>query len=288
MATAFDQGIAWLREHRDEFSPRQGRDAYETVLLLKPFSELVLVLCLLRRITPGREFADMLEWAWSECESGTMLFRLLAARPDLIDVAGIAASFEEVGYASNRLKRLVGEVSRLTATRAVEAPNWRRIALRYSLTKLGTECGPSEDGDRSWLQSRPEPWMISDGSAYAVTHEVFYRTDFGAEPAALGEDVTRYLALWLPPWTRSFAEEENWDLVAELLLSARFVGVYGHAAFPHVEALRAAQREDGSFAGPAGAGRGLLHVDHAPVRRRFLSCYHTTLVAVLALAYCRS
>ncbi|UFR00762.1 hypothetical protein KBP30_06045 [Streptomyces sp. Go40/10] len=276
--------LSWIESHLSHFGvARHATDEFDRFLLLKPLSELALVASLLAR-DPGcaERCSPLADWIWEEIGSGDDLVRLTCARPELLEVVSLYASLYTMGYRSNRLDAWVSYLSNSALMQGMELPAWRHTALRYNLARLELSPPPVKPAAGSWLSAMPEPWTFSDATGYPMTHEVFYLTDFGRRPEALTTPgVSAYLAFWLPTWLKCAQEAGNQDLAAELLMVGTCMAE--PVGSPGLSELRAWQRTDGSFPGPSGAGSGLPCRDGDTARRRFLSTYHTTLVALLAL-----
>ncbi len=164
------------------------------------------------------------------------------------------------------------------------------LELRYVLELGGLRHDLPATADlyrRDVLHTPVDPLYVTDLEAYAVTHVVFYLTDFGARPldarASVDGDaavavVDDLLALYL--------QSGHWDLTAELLSSRRALAAPpGPLACYAAACLRAAQCGDGRVPGPNLDPRQLARLDgDAADRYRFARCYHTTLVAALAAA----
>jgi hypothetical protein len=281
LATALQRGLNWLTENRDEFKFTHGKTGVDQVLLLKPFSEFVLSLCILNRL--GQDVLKHIQWSWDQLHKGDYLVDLLVARPDLADLAGLYANYYECGFQSDRLLRLISHIRQLKSTNAKESSLWSRIALEYNYQRLGLTTLDNNLMNQSWIESNPEPWTISDSTAYAVTHEVFYMTDFGSKPDALSENVRAILDLWLPAWVRCFIDEGNWDIVSELLMVAACMGSNSWTNAPLTRLIEI-QSAAGAFPAPVGAGRPLIDSKSSSQRQHFLSTYHTTLVGLMTLA----
>jgi hypothetical protein len=125
---------------------------------------------------------------------------------------------------------------------------------------------------------------LDDEAAYAITHALFYLTDFGVRPAPLkAVEMNRVVdlveGLLLHYWRTG-----NWDLVGELLVNLNCIDlncfdrccsdIYAGAA----GAYDAAWRADGALS-PRRSNVGGASGDE----ETFGTCYHPTLVAVL---YC--
>jgi hypothetical protein len=291
LAEASDNAFSWLRDNLAEFAPDNGTTPREWIRLLKPITELVLLTSVLTRderdCPPAVELGRS---AWRTLRQGDSLFNLLAARPDLIEIAGLVADFEDLGLGSPRLRTLVGEVARMDTIAALGLPDWRATALVHNLHRLGLRARPPELSERSWLVRRPEPWTLTAITAYPLTHDVYHLTDFGRRPEAISARSRAYLRLWQPCWVERFVGEKKWDMVAELLAVAQCIGVdeTDRAWLNDTLAdLLATQRLDGGFPGPIGAGKPLIRSVDQPERVAFLTDYHTTLVALLVMCWTR-
>ena len=281
LKSGLDRSLQWLAVNRHEFAFTQDTNWHEQIFLMKPFAEFVLALRVLNRL--GHDVADHVKWAWELTRNGDYLLDVLVARPDLASLAGLYASFHEFGYRNSRLRAWLTHLESMTSINAAESSLWSRIADKYNFQRLGLGEPPDQLMSQSWLESDPEPWTISDASAYSVTHEVFYITDFGCRADSLSVKATELLNLWLPVWVRCFADEQNWDIVGELLMVAICIKDSSWTGQLLLQMLKT-QSEDGMFSGPAGAGRGLVNPTNSPARQRFLSNYHTTIVGSMALA----
>ena len=104
----------------------------------------------------------------------------------------------------------------------------------------------------SLLASHPDLYRVSVLDAYAMTHVLFFLTDFGrAETHCLTDADKSYLRLALPRLTEYYVRRRDWDLSAEFLVCLKVAGltdlpIYRDAWF----LLLGSQNEDGSFPGP--------------------------------------
>ena len=281
---AFQKSLNWLSAHHQNFSFRYEGENRDQLLLLKPFAEYLLTIDVLRSVGVSEPFlADNMTEAWLETKEGEILLELLTARPDMVDIAGIYANFKRWGFSNVRLERWLAKLWDLESTRSLEMPIWRRIAHFYSFSRLGLTKFNQQLVADSWVASIPEPWTISDATAYAITHEVFYITDFGKLPNQIAPSIRDYIRLWLPAWTRAFIAESNWDLTAELVMVAACLRDTDWVETPLLRLVRS-QMDDGFYPAPQGAGRQLVRQHHTPNRMNFVTNYHTSLVGLLATA----
>ncbi|MFK4038904.1 DUF6895 family protein [Nonomuraea wenchangensis] len=196
-----EAALSWVEGHLGQFGVRaHARDEHELVLLLKPLSELALTASLLGRDPALRERCHRLvTWAWDEAERGDCLLRVTAARPELVESVGLYASAYECGHHDERLHAWFAHLAGTALAGGLEIPAWRESALRHNLARLGLAEPPRASARGSWLGALPEPWTISDGTGYPMTHEVFYLTDFGAGAAARPPPPRAAQAHWGPP-----------------------------------------------------------------------------------------
>ncbi|MFM0330108.1 DUF6895 family protein [Paraburkholderia strydomiana] len=284
------RGLGWLNENLPNFSfadcdRADPPFAKAYVARLKPISELALTVWILKRCGLQVPFLDSAaEWAWQECEQGRRLVALLLARNDFLPCCALYAPLFQLGYRCEALDIALAMLSRSTMAAALPLQPWSKLAMRYNLWQLGLSRCPGTAKDL-YIQARPEPWVISGEVAYAITHEVFYLTDFGFRPLQ-DRDVRDYLKTWTPYWAKSFAAEGDDDLTAEFaMVSTCLDDSDAHdVAATLLLTVLSHQRADGSMTGPQGAGSFLFADDDSLSRREFLASYHTTLVALMAAA----
>lgn len=276
------RGIRWLETHIRQFSLGLAIDDVHRLQLVKPLGELVLLLELLARRPPLRARArEMTLWAWEELERGAFLLEVLAARPDLIMVATLLASFQAAGFRNRRITRFVEYLHSTGFAKALQLPNWRMLDLHVALSRLSHRTRfPRHLVSRMWSQHYPEPWLIDHDSAYAFTHEVFYVTDFGRSPERYPKRTREYVGVCLPAWLEIFHRKSDLDLFSELLMVG---GCLRLAAPPGAYArIRLPFEEHGFLPSPHGGGSSLLRPGMTRRRRAFLMNYHTTLVGLMA------
>jgi hypothetical protein len=247
---------------------------------IKPLGELVLVIEKSEKCWD--KAATLAKWAWEQFEEGDLILRILIASPDLIVISTIYASFRKLGFRNERLETIIKYYLETGYCKGLELPEWRRLDVRHASVSLGLSDQKDLSLGRSCLRERPEPWMLSTGYAYAITHELFYITDFGNRKANIDPCTIAYLRISINVWLRIFHREKNYDLVSELLMSARYLG-FLELYDDWIPNLVEWQREDGCFPGPEGSAKNIMDDSMNCKRIDFLRNYHTTLVAVLAL-----
>jgi hypothetical protein len=282
--SALERSLDWAQRTRASFAYSLAPSYRGQVRLLKPFSEYLLALDVLRGLGHRWQWMDdAAGWAWSQIEQGDALVDLLAARPDLLDIVSIYANLRAWGYENSRLESWLERLWALRSTQATERPLWCRLALQYNFHRLGMAPSPTTMAAGAWLSSSPEPWTISVDTAYATTHEVFYLTDFGRKSDELPDAMKTYVQLWLPAWIDCFIAEDNWDVTSELLMVASCINNTDLVRDDLVQ-LALKQRDDGTYPCSRDAGSDLIDSETDPARREFLNSYHLALVGLLAVA----
>lgn len=281
-----DRVFAWIGGQLHNFATIESDRFEHTLGSLKPLGELVLALEILNSHGYREaECLDLLKESWIQVGEGELLLIALASRPDLIVLSGLYANFRRFGLVHERLESLISHLLNTVGCQNLEFPYWRRLDLIHATKSLGIGEFPENPDRGCWFYGGPEPWMMSDDVAYAITHDVFYLTDFGRCPERLSEVSRQYIATWLPAWLALFRDQPNWDIYSELIMVAScLIQPFNMSHF--CAPLIAAQENDGLIPSPPGAGQQLLDFESNPSeeRKRFLSNYHTCLVAAMALA----
>ncbi|WP_226622606.1 DUF6895 family protein [Alloyangia pacifica] len=273
----------WIEENLAHFQIGKGSDNIK-IIKLKPLSELLLALYICRSKVNPKVLHRIASWAWGECEQGDLLFRILMAKPDIYRLATTLYLFKQLGFENYRLSKLLEEISRMQIFGAVEGEAWINIATDFAVSRLLCREENLELYDNSFLFKKPEPWVLSEQSVYAVTHEVFYATDFGARDAVLTPDVKEYLVNWAPVWCQIYSEEANYDLVGELCIVLRCIGQVSMGRH-WANSILVVQQENGAVEGPEDAGQQfMLAIDADAAERAFYKNYHTTLVSMCMFA----
>lgn len=118
---------------------------------------------------------------------------------------------------------------------------------------------------------------------YALTHTVFYLTDFGRRPWPPDLAAADRIEGVLDMLSERAETEWNLDLLAEYLLARQMLGLAGGRAAREAELLAGSQHDDGYWPGPADLTEVLEEKGAMPDETIFFSHYHTTLVAREAL-----
>jgi hypothetical protein len=284
---AFRDGILqWVSRNRSYFAFERGGSALDNLKLLKPLGELAITAdTLIRLDCDTTACRDHLGWCWEQLKHGEVLVDALLIRPDLIVLSTIYSSFHSHGFRSSKLDRLLAYLKASPSALAVELPTWRRLDVCHGFERIGIGTLPDNPAAGTWLSALPEPWTITDDTAYASTHNIFYITDFGFMPERLTRDIRDYVGAWLGTWLEIYRRRTHWDLFAEFIMVAACLGI---PCLPLVSELSEVQLVDGSMPGPEGAGKDFIADGMDAERVAFLKNYHTTLVSLMACVMARS
>jgi hypothetical protein len=185
--------------------------------------------------------------------------------------AGAAA---EAIIGNDALQRLMEERNVL----ALERAPVRMLELRFVLDalKLAHDLPSRRALVELGILRRPlNVDALWPGSIYSITHVIFFATEYGVRTREVfsAEDLAR-LGATTSRLVEGTIGLEHWDLVAELILARKCLGLSEPANTTAWQALAGAQQADGSF--PPS------HLDTDDAFLRSLAGYHKCLVAALA------
>ncbi|MBP0457154.1 DUF6895 family protein [Streptomyces montanisoli] len=284
-----EAALGWIQDHRADF--RLGEDALDPAgdvnRTWKPLGELAQVSLSVRRATgPGDRLHDtadgLLRYAWTLTGKGAFFHDVLRLEPFSTYALEIYAAFAAAGMRHAPFEELAATMAGTRGWRLTEQQPNRRLGVLNSERRVGLpqHRSPERALRATWLGGLPEPWTFETASGYTLTHVVFHLTDWGGDASRVPGDIASYLGLWLPAWLDSCAEDDQWDLLAELLAVAAALPEPPPPALLHGawSALAAAQDTGGGLpeTGPGRHGR--------TERRGFADCYHSTLMAAFAAA----
>jgi hypothetical protein len=286
------RALGWIEAHLSHFDPfSQGLapdEQAQTVL-----AELAWVCYLLRR---RREFAhdprldrclDLVESVYRHPHFHEYAFRGDKRFFDRHLQVWIALSSRGVEKLVSRdqLQKMI-DAANVTV---VELTPYHSLELRYLLEVGRFRHDLPSEADlfrQTFLGGNPKIVFAMDSDIYSITHTVYYLTDFGARnsPLLSGQERDRTLQL-IDLLLGMMIHARQWDLVAELILSHRCLDP---TEVPMVrlgwEALLAHQDPEGAIGSSACSPSKLKELPPGKEgkRRLFTSCYHQTLVTVLA------
>lgn len=252
---------------------------------LKALSELALTseIVLLNRGGDAGLKKMNLEWlshCWSQLNQGETLRKAIETRSDFLLFAAMYLPFQRNGMINEHLERSVRDALRIRGATSHEFPSWVLLLMVRALNVLNIDSPWTIDScfRSTWLCSQPDPWTISDSSAYSLTHTVFFLTDFGQESHRLPEEHRRYLALWLPVWMEHYKTALHYDMLSEMIMVARCIGMEEEDDWGSI--LLDRQEKDGMIRGLEKPETDRKEAEES--RKEFRDHYHSTLTGFMA------
>jgi hypothetical protein len=212
---------------------------------------------------------------------------LLRRFPNLATTLGQGfVLLERLGRGRPEILRLLRRAFERGWATASERVPYRLMDSRWTYGLLDPSLlGPPDELARfSILGARPHPLHTMSEDDYALTHALFYLTDFGR--AAPEEDLRRRASKLLEPYLAWNAVRGDLDLLGELLISALVVRAPASPAFRFGwEVLRRAWRRPGGLVGPEYSGSRFAELEGAEADAyAFSENYHTVFVGGILCA----
>ena len=284
-ADVLEGALPWIERNLAHFDP--FKDGELSGLCEIPLAELgILTLAAVRcsgpvDSAPVTRFLDALEAAYRDPRYEERPFREPETLVSHLIVAAalVHAGRVDVSSYQSSVARLV-QASTLTAP---ALPPHRMMELRHALDLAGVEHSlPSYR--RLYFSTLParrvNPIFVAASEAYILTHVIFYAADLGyRRPVGLAERDRVRLGRLVEQLLGMHIVAGNWDLTAELILSARCLDHASAFADLGWECIAGAQRPDGAVPGPRNHPSGDTPLTP---EEDVATCYHTTLVSSLA------
>ena len=297
---AEQKALGWLAARLDHFNPFRAPDAAILNKTIKPLAELALT-CEIAADSAGGDrllpYVDLARFIWDEVFTDEAFRENLLERAEGGYAFSIYASMRRCGFEHPpHRQRLQEKVDEGYALGCEQLPFVKLNLLHHLKTARfqWTEPSFAMVYSTSLLASHPNLYRINVLDAYAITHVLFFLTDFGrAETQCLSDADRSYLRDALPRLTEYYVRRRDWDLSGELLVCLKAAGLTDLPIYRDAWLLLlASQNEDGSFSGPdrpirdngefeTGSGVATAAYDHE--RNYFWRNYHTTLVALLSI-----
>ncbi|MFE0381130.1 DUF6895 family protein [Streptomyces inhibens] len=288
------RAIAWLAARRNLIDPAEA--ATDRVLFArKALIETAFLVGLRARLDPeplDDDYAALLDQV--EGIAARPSYQELIARDEaaLLLYAGTYAALRLCGREAPEFRRVITQAAAGGYAAVFERIPYRQLDLLHTLELCGVEHTlPTMDDVLPFtlLCNSPNVIKLADRDIYAITHTIFYATDFGLREPHWPRDFDSGAAVELLEALLDLTlGQENADLVGELLCCLLCLGVRdSEEARRAWEFLAAAQEADGRVNGPPGVVHpGLADGDDA--YRHWATGYHTTIVAALAALLDRS
>ena len=288
----YNHALNWLDERKELFNPL----AYESdnpssdLYLTKALGELGLLCMLYYRSADGEidpritSFLDLISSIWEQAEYQERIMR----RPEYFQIyTMVYIVLRQCNIIPETNKPLIQRVIDQGYVIATETTPMRLLDRRHML-----DCGkfqyslPSYEDiyHQTLLAQSPELAYLTDTDVYAITHTLFYLTDFGRTPSPLlhGEHLAK--VQWIIETLLGlYVRRKNWDLVGELLLDCYCLHWYPEVIFDLAwKTITQCQLPDGSIPGPRYSQEQQATLDDtASLHYCFEENYHTTIVNAL-------
>ncbi|MFE6775307.1 DUF6895 family protein [Streptomyces sp. NPDC057702] len=250
-----DGALGWIDENLSYFDP--FKDGELTGLCEIPLTELAILTYSAQRSARHVDaaviarFLDFMEAAYRRPVYQERPFREPETLVSHLVVAAALAHGRRLDGAS--YQRVVERLVRASTVTAPSLPPHRMMELRHALDLSGVRHDlPSYPAlYRGTMPARPvNPVYVTRAEVYVLTHVIFYAADLGHRPARGMSDGERgRLARLVDRLLGMCIAARDWDLTAELILSARCLRRPAFFEPWGWECLVATQRADGSVPG---------------------------------------
>ncbi|GLV59272.1 hypothetical protein KDH_60990 [Dictyobacter sp. S3.2.2.5] len=289
----YDQALDWLDTHRDLFDPltEASDNPSSEIYLTKALGELGLLCMLYYRCKEGdvdpriQRFLQLIASVWEQPQYKERIVR----RPDYFQIyTMIYIILQQCNVIAEDYKAMIQRVIDQGYVTATETTPMRLLDRRHML-----DCGrfqyslPSyeEIYHQTLLAHNPELVYVTDTDVYAITHTLFYLTDFGRAPCAILQGKHLATVQWtIETLLGIYLRNQNWDLAGELLLDCYCLHWYPDPLCQlALGAIRKHQLPEGSIPGPRYSQEQREKLDETDsIHYCFEENYHTTIVNALA------
>ncbi|WP_241788153.1 hypothetical protein [Streptomyces sp. PRh5] len=289
-----DQAVAWLAARRDLLDPRHAKP--DCVLFTrKALIETAFLVGLRARLDDAPldgDYAAILEQVADIASQPS--YREMIARDEqaLLLYAGTYAALRLCGREDTEFRRIIQQAVDGGYAASFERVPYRQLDLLHTLYLCGIEHDlPPMDTVLPFtlLRQNPNVLKLADPDIYAITHTLFYATDFGQRKPVWPRGYSPGRAVELLEALLVLCEARgNADLVGELLCCLYCLGITDSEAADRAWAfLETAQEDNGRVNGPEGIIHPGLDNGNADFRH-WAEGYHTTIVTALAGLLARS
>ncbi len=283
-----DRAVAWLAARRGLLDPRSTQPD-RVLFTRKALIETAFLMGLRARLdhTPlDGDYAAIFEQV--EDIAAQPSYREMIARDEqaLLLYAGTYAALRLCGREDPELRRIIQQAVDGGYAAAFERVPYRQLDLLHTLYLCGIEHDlPPMDEVLPFtlLCRRPNVLKLADRDIYAITHTLFYATDFGQREPVWPRGYSPGRAVELLEALLVLAEARaNADLVGELLCCLYCLGTTASEAADRAWAfLESVQEDNGRVNGPEGILHPGLNSGDEEFRH-WAEGYHTTIVTALA------
>ncbi|MET7934190.1 hypothetical protein [Streptomyces sp. NPDC005322] len=289
-----ERAVSWLAAHHTRFDPDTAEEG-AVLFARKALVEMALLTGLRARLDPApfdEDYQRLFDRMGAVARRPS--YRELVGRDEraLLLYAGTHAALRLCGQDDDEFHHLIEQSAAGRYATCFERIPYRQLDLLHTLELAGVEHRlPPIEATLPFTLFCADPSVLGlgDRDIYAITHTIFYATDFGLRVPQWPTDFDLSRAVHLLEALCLLCRRRgNADLVGELLCSLLCLGIRDSAEAERAWAfLSEVQEPDGRVAGPEGIVHpGLEGRDDE--YRSWATAYHTTIVAALAGLLARS
>jgi hypothetical protein len=285
----YHNAFHWLDQNIELFNPLKDQHDSNTPGLYqtKALGELGLLCLLYQRSTKGHleptveRFLCFIDGIWQHPEYQARIVR----KPEYFQIQTmIYIALQQCNVIDDSYKAVIQHILDQGYVTATETTAMRLLDRRHML-----DCGKFKHNLPSYkelykntlLAKTPPIIYLTDTDVYAITHTLFYLTDFGrcSAPMLAGEHLS--MVRWMIETLLGlYLRRKHWDLVGELLLNCLCLDWRPEIIFETAwEMLLKFQLSDGSMPGPRFSEEQVSKIEgEQKIQYCFEQNYHTTIV----------
>ncbi|MFF3065117.1 DUF6895 family protein [Oerskovia sp. NPDC057915] len=278
--------VAWLADHREHLDPARAND--DTVMFArKALVEVAVLVGLRAHLDPAPlapDYQHLLDVVADVAARPSYRELVRRDRRALLLYAGVYAALRLCGREDPAFRHVLEQTVTGRFATSFERVPYRHLDLLHTLDLAGIDCaapGIEQVLPLTLVANDPNVWELSTGDVYAITHAVFYLSDFGRRDVAWPPSTDAATVVDLLHGCLALARARaDADLVGELLMCLTCL----RAPLTPFESdarawLRSWQEPDGRLEGPPGVVPQRLR-DADPDWGSWATAYHTTIVGV--------
>jgi hypothetical protein len=293
------KAINWIFSNRNQFLSLEKAEDFNDHI--KRMGELVLLCQLYKTIMPrtlNLQIDKLLYLGIKKLNEPDYVEQIIRSSnrfvSSLIPFATICCSLYKCKY---EIKPLSDILSKLVETRYPilrDLPPSRLMDLCYSLDTMSISNSFPKVASlfkKTLLAKNPPILYLSQLDVYAITHIIFYLSNFGLRKIEETTTSQMHYICWLIDALMGlFLYQKNWDIVAELLMCHQCLNFYSEPLCSIAwNNLMRTQKEDGSLTGATSTGLTINDEIKGSNNYEFKENYHTTIVTLAAsLLYCKA
>jgi hypothetical protein len=293
------KAINWIFSNRNQFLSLEKAEDFNDHI--KRMGELVLLCQLYKTIMPrtlNLQIEKLLYLVIRKLNEPDYVEQIVRSSnrfvSSLVPFATICCSLYKCKYEIKPLSDILYKLIEIKYPILRDLPPSRLMDLRYSLDAMSISNSLPKMASlfkKTLLAKNPPILYLSQFDVYAITHIIFYLSNFGLRKIEEMSISQMHYVRWLIDALMGlFLYQKNWDIVAELLMCYQCLNFYSQPLCSIAwNNLMRTQKKDGSFTGATSPGLTIKDEIKEPINYEFRENYHTTIVTLVAsLLYCKT